>query len=323
MNRRKWIFLLARTLSIFFTIAAPSLQAAAPASFHWSPPATPGINPIKVLIIDGCSNHDWKRTTQLVCGILQPTGLFELTVDTAPANVNDPAYAGWCPDFSRYQVVIQNYNNLQGGAPWPAPAREAFVQFVRNGGGVFILHSANNSFADWDEYNHIIGLGWRKKEYGTAIQIGPDESLIRIPPGQGGDTTHNPRQDRLIHLLGNDPIHAGMPRTWMTPLIEVYKYTRGPAENLTVLSWAEDPKSPTRWPIEWTVTYGKGRVYCSSFGHVWKDEVSPVDMRCAAFQTILVRALQWLAQQPVTFPIPRDFPTASATSLRPLPVLMN
>jgi hypothetical protein len=176
--------------------------------------AAPGVRPIQVLIIDGCSNHDWKRTTQLVCGILQATNLFELTVETAPANVEDPAYAAWCPDFSRYQVVIQNYNNLQGGAPWPAPARDAFVQFVQNGGGVFILHSANNSFPDWDEYNHIIGLGWRKKEYGTAIEIGPDENLIRIPPGQGGNTTHNPRQDRLIHLLGDDPIHAGMPRTW-------------------------------------------------------------------------------------------------------------
>lgn len=315
------MFRIGRGLAIVLAMSLPSAQADALASFHWSPPATPGVTPIRVLILDGCSNHDWKRTTHLICAILQATNLFEITVETAPAVTTDPAYAGWCPDFSPYQVVIQNYNNLQGGAPWPAPARAAFVQFVRNGGGVFIFHSANNSFADWDEYNHIIGLGWRKKDYGTAIEIGPDEGVQRIPPGQGGDTTHSPRQDRLIHVLHDDPIHAGMPRAWMTPLIEVYKYTRGPAENLTVLSWAEDPKSPTRWPIEWTVAYGKGRVYCSSFGHVWKDEADPVDLRCAGFQTLLVRALQWLAQQPVTFPIPADFPTETKTSLRPLPVL--
>ena len=253
--------------------------------------------------------------------ILQPTGLFSITFSTAPSVTTDPAYAGWCPDFSKFDVVIQNYNNLQGGAPWPALARAAFERFVQNGGGVFILHSANNSFADWDAYNHIIGLGWRKKDYGTALQIGPDESIIRIPPGQGQDTSHRPRQDRLIHLLGDDPIHAGMPRTWMTPLLEVYNYTRGPAENVSVLSWAEDPKTQARWPTEWTVTYGKGRVYCSSFGHVWHDEVAPVDMRCAGFQTVLVRALQWLAQRPVTYPIPPDFPTATAVSLRPLPEL--
>ena len=303
-----WLFL--AMLSAFVT----SLRAQ-PGSD--SPPS----GPIRVLIIDGCSNHDWKRTTELVRGILQPTKLFDVTVSTAPSKTDDPAYAGWCPDFSQVDVVIQNYNNLQGGAPWPPPARTAFEHFVQNGGGVFMLHSANNSFADWDAYNHMIGLGWRKKDFGTAIEIGPDESVIRIPAGEGENTSHQARQDRLIHVLGDDPIHAGMPRTWMTPLIEVYNYTRGPAENLTVLSWAEDPKTKVRWPIEWTVNYGKGRVYCSSFGHVWHDEVDPVDMRCAGFQTLLVRALQWLAQRPVTFPIPPDFPTATATSLRPLPTL--
>jgi Trehalose utilisation len=286
-------------------------------SLQATPPPPPSL--IRVLIIDGCSNHDWKRTTLLVRGILQPTGLFDVIVSTAPAKTDDPAYAGWCPDFSKFDVVIQNYNNLSGGAPWPPAARSAFEHFVQTGGGVFILHSANNSFADWDAYNHIIGLGWRNKDAGTAIQIGPDEGIIRIPSGQGEGTSHQPRQDRLIHRLGNDPIHAGMPRTWMTPLVEVYNYTRGPAENVTVLSWAEDPKTQVRWPIEWTVTYGKGRVYCSSFGHVWQDEVDPVDMRCAGFQTILVRSLQWLGQRPVTYPIPPDFPTATATSLRPLP----
>lgn len=314
-----------RVLYFLFTMFATlvaSLHAEEAKSFHWSPPSTPGLSPIKVLITDGCSNHDWKRTTQLVCAILQQSKLFEITVSTAPAKTDDPAYATWRPDFSKYDVVIQNYNNGQGGAPWPAPAREAFEHFVQNGGGVFMLHSANNAFPDWDAYNHMIGLGWRKKDQGTAIEIGPDEKLIRVPSGEGGGSSHQPRQNRVIHRLGDDPIHAGMPRAWMTPLIEVYNYTRGPAENLTVFSWAEDPKTQVRWPIEWSVTYGKGRVYLSSFGHVWHDEVDPVDLRCAGFQTILIRSLQWLAQRPVTYPVPADFPGPDAVSLRPLPVLL-
>ena len=301
-------------LSGFITLATPLL------SLYGAPESTSALGPVKVLIIDGCSNHDWQRTTLLVRGILQQTKLFDVTVSTAPSKTDDPAYAGWRPDFSKFDVVIQNYNNLQGGAPWPPAAREAFEHFVQNGGGVFMLHSANNSFADWDAYNRMLGIGWRNKDYGTAIQIGPDEKLIRIPPGEGEGTFHQPRTDRLIHRMGDDPVHAGMPRTWMTPLIEVYNYMRGPAENLTVLSWAEDPKTQVRWPIEWTVTYGKGRVYNSTFGHVWRDEVDPVDMRCAGFQTVLVRSLQWLAQRPVTFPVPSDFPGPRAPVLRPLPI---
>lgn len=64
------------------------------------------------------------------------------------------------------------------------------------------------------------------------------------------------------------------------------------------------------------MAYGKGRVYNSTFGHVWKGDVQPASMRCAGVQTILVRGLQWLAHKPVTFPVPADFPTADQLSVR-------
>jgi uncharacterized protein len=275
---------------------------------------------IKVLLVDGYSNHDWQRTTRLACAILRPTDLFDVTISTAPASTNDPAYAMWSPSFKDVDVVIQTCNDLEGkGPPWPLPVRERFEKFVREGGGVFVLHSGNNAFADWEAYNRIIGLGWRKKDYGWALRIRADESIERIAPGEGANTSHGVRTDRVLHRLGDHPIHAGLPQRWKTPLIEVYTHARGPAEDVTVLSWAEDPKTHERWPIEWAVQYGQGRVYNSTFGHVWRDESDPVDMRCAGFQTIFVRALQWLAKRPVTFPVPADFPTESATVLRPLP----
>jgi Trehalose utilisation len=310
MNNRAW-------LEIFLAIS--SLCLLAPYVHAGDQPSR-----IKVLIIDGYSNHDWQRTTRLVRGILDPTGLFEIIVSTAPASTNDPAYGTWSPAFKDFDVVIQTCNDLGGKGPlWPAPVREAFEKFVSDGGGVFVLHAGNNAFADWEAYNKIIGLGWRKKEYGYALRIGVDESIERIPPGEGAGTGHGARTDRVIHRLGDHPIHAGLPRRWKTPLIEVYTYARGPAENLTVLSWAEDPQTQARWPTEWVVQYGKGRVYNSTFGHVWRDEADPVDMRCAGFQTIFVRALQWVAKRPVTFSVPADFPTEDATGLRPLPAVIQ
>lgn len=71
------------------------------------------------------------------------------------------------------------------------------------------------------------------------------------------------------------------------------------------------------WPLEWVVSYGQGRVYTSTFGHVWKDDVEqPARMRCAGVQTIVVRALQWLARREVSLPVPADFPSATAISVR-------
>jgi len=276
--------------------------------------------PIRVLIIDGFGNHDWQRTTRLIRGVLEPTKAFEIGVSTAPSKMEDPAYAAWRPDFNKWDVVIQTCNDINRSGPLcPENVRRDFEAFVSRGGGVFVFHSGNNAFPTWDAYNAMIGLGWRNQNFGTAIRIRPDETLERIPPGAGASTSHGARTDRQIHRLEDHPIHAGLPRVWKTPLIEVYTHARGPAENIEILSWAEEPKTGERWPIEWTVTYGKGRIYTSTFGHVWKDEADPVDLRCAGFQTLLIRSLHWLAKRDIDPKVPADFPNAESISLRPLP----
>jgi hypothetical protein len=278
---------------------------------------------IKVLIVDGCSNHDWQLTTRCIRAILEPTGLFDVAVSTAPPTAASPGWGEWRPRFRDYDVVIQHYNDLNGGAPWPPDVRRDFESYVSSGGGVYVWHAGNNAFADWPAYNQIIGLGWRKKEFGPALRVGDDEQIIRIPAGEGSNTNHGPRFDALIVRLGDHPIHQGLPRRWKAANIEVYNFARGPAENVEVLSYANDAvRTKLNWPIEWTVRYGSGRVYTSTFGHVWKGDTQPVTVRDAGVQTILVRALQWLAKRPVTFPVAADFPTENATSVRadlPLP----
>src|SRR5690242_16632133 len=82
--------------------------------------------PIRVLIVDGVSNHDWKLTTALIRGILEPTGFFDVTVSTTPPTGDSPGWSTWRPQFSNYDVVIQTYNDLGGGPPWPEPVRQEF-----------------------------------------------------------------------------------------------------------------------------------------------------------------------------------------------------
>ena len=73
----------------------------------------------------------------------------------------------------------------------------------------------------------------------------------------------------------------------------------------------------TYWPLEWMVDYGEGHVYSSSFGHIWKtDDAIPDRVRCVGFQTTLIRATEWLATGAVNYPVPNDFPSEDAVSLR-------
>jgi type 1 glutamine amidotransferase len=271
---------------------------------------------IKVLIIDGFSNHDWQQTTSLIKAVLAPTGLFDISVSTTPPAKQSPGWDKWRPDFKNHDVVIQTFNDIRDSSFWPDVVKTDFEQYVHNGGGVYIFHGGNNAFPNWQAYTAIIGLGWRKKEQGIAVTIDSAEKIIVIPTGEGQHTGHGERTDALIHNIGNHPIHQGVPKLWRTANVEIYYYARGSMDHLQVLSYAYDESTKMNWPMEWTVEYGKGRVFNSTFGHVWEGDVQPITMRCAGVQTILVRALQWLAKQKVTYPVPNDFPTADHISVR-------
>jgi hypothetical protein len=89
--------------------------------------------PIKVLIVDGFSNHNWKQTTRLIREILLQTGRFQVDVSTTPSTpygagdqTADTAWADWHPDFAAYDVVIQNTNNIENPRfRWPRPVEIA------------------------------------------------------------------------------------------------------------------------------------------------------------------------------------------------------
>jgi type 1 glutamine amidotransferase len=272
--------------------------------------------PIHLLIVDGFSNHDWKQTTAVTKWILEESGRFKVDVSTIPADSVERA--GWNPAFAKYGVVIQNTNNIQNTRlKWPAQAERQLEEYVKGGGGLYILHSGNNAFPHWKEYDKMIGLGWRKSSEGYALEIGPSNSVIRIPPGEGQGTGHGDRFNALIQILNPHPINKGYPSQWQTANTEVYYFPRGPAENLTVLSFAYDSTSTKRtWPVEWVVSYGAGRVYNSSLGHLWKGEFYPPAYRCVGYQTTVIRATEWLATGKVSYPVPAEFPTAKKQSLR-------
>ena len=78
--------------------------------------------PIRVAILDGASGgayHNWRLTTPVLKKELEETGLFDVTVITAPASDGD--FSNFKPDFARYQAIVMNYD-----APtWPDDLRAA------------------------------------------------------------------------------------------------------------------------------------------------------------------------------------------------------
>ena len=270
---------------------------------------------ISVLIVDGFSNHDWKQTTSVIKWMLERSGRFRVDVSTVPTD--SLQLTNLKPDFKKYAVVIQNTNNINTPhLKWSSWAERALEKYVSGGGGLYVLHSGNNAFPHWKEYDKMIGLGWRPDTIGYALEIDLNKKIVRIPPGEGRGTGHGERFNAVINILNRHPINKGYPEQWKTAYTEVYYFPRGPAENLTILSYAYDSSATHRWwPVEWVVKYGKGRVYNSSMGHLWRGETYPPAYRCIGFQTTVIRATEWLATGKVNYPVPRNFPTKDSLSL--------
>jgi len=65
---------------------------------------------------------------------------------------------------------------------------DAFVSYVKGGGGFVCLHAANNSFGGWKEYNEIIGLGgWggRSEKSGPYVTYRDGKIFRDLAKGRG------------------------------------------------------------------------------------------------------------------------------------------
>lgn len=275
---------------------------------------------LKLLIIDGQNNHDWKAMTPPMKASLESTGRFEVEVATTPPKgAPSSDWESFRPDFAKYNVVLSNYN----GEPWPDEVRRSLERYVAGGGGLVIVHAANNAFADWPAWNQMIGLGWRDNKYGDRVTVDSDGRVVRTPRGEGPGSGHGPQHAYKVAVRKPDhPIMNGLPAEWLHAKDELYHGQRGPAQNMTILATAYSSKDQggtgTNEPMLWTIPFGEGRVFTNLLGHVGGGNLDAI--RCVGFQTTVARGAEWAATGKVTIPVPGNFPTAESTSLAdPLP----
>jgi type 1 glutamine amidotransferase len=290
--------------------------------------------PIKVLIIDGQNNHDWRKTTPHMKQALEACGRFTVDVATAPPKPQRPskpknptpaddqkyeaalaeypeaekvykqAMAAFRPPVEQYAAVLLNYN----GDAWPAEFQAALDAYVKEGkGGLVIVHAANNSFSGWKDYDRMIGLGWRGNSYGDRLTLDQSGQEKRVPAGTGPGAGHGSKHPFLITVRDREhPITKGMPAEWTHSSDELYHGLRGPAGDMHLLATAYSDKSKggtgEHEPMIWTVTYGQGRVFHTPMGHDLEA------MRCPGFIATLQRGTEWAATGAVTLPLPPEFP---------------
>lgn len=290
---------------------------------------------IKVLIVDGQNNHsEWPKITYMLKAYLEESGGFKVDVARCHYTWNGEDFLqsfavsglpeteakkephqdlNYKPDFKKYDVVVSNFG--WNAAPWPQETQKEFEDFIQKGGGLVVIHAADNSFPNWEAYNEMIGLGgWgdRTEKDGPYVYYDKGNNLKHdFSPGAAG--SHGQQHEYTIKLRKPlHPITKGMPLEWLHTKDELYDRLRGPAINMEILATAFSDSTTggtgRHEPILMTINYGKGRIFHTPMGHATEAA------ECVGFKTVVLRGTEWAATGKVSSKIPKNFPTRTQSS---------
>jgi len=197
---------------------------------------------------------------------------------------------------------------------------------MNEGGGLEVVHAANNAWGDWKEFNKMIGLGaWGGRDsISGPYAYYDDNGKIQTDHSKGIAGSHGAEHEFLITSREPEhPIMKDLPIEWLHAQDELYDRMRGPFENATILATAysdieknEQPWEPvlkgSGWnvPMLMAINYGKGRIFHTTLGHF------DYSIECVGFMTTLQRGAEWAATGKVTQEVPDDFPSKDKSSSR-------
>ncbi len=313
---------------------------------------------MKALIIDGQSNHGvWPMTTMMMKDYLEQTGLFTVDIARTAYTWQGPHYdksiglddikelltmypiengspttpvekpetdPNYSPDFKKYDVVIDNFGWM--AADWPEETKKKFEEYMANGGGLVVVHAANNAWGEWTEFNKMTGVGgWgnRDEKTGPFVYLDDEGKIIRDTTAGAAGSHGAQFEFEIENRHPKHPIMKDLPKEWLHAKDELHDRLRGPAENITILATAySDPeKNAPPWnknvkgsgehvPMLMTVNYEKGRVFHSMLGHM------DYSMEGVGFIVTLQRGAEWAATGKVTQKVPQDFPGENNATAR-------
>jgi len=130
--------------------------------------------------------------------------------------------------------------------------RKALLDYVRGGGGIMAIHFAIAANRQWPEFGQLIGGKFTGHPWNEEIGVMVDDPASPLVAAWGGKDF---RIADEIYQYGK-PFDRGKCRVLVS---------LDPERTNMGVKWINQPDND--WPLAWVKTYGKGRIFYTSFGH--------------------------------------------------------
>jgi uncharacterized protein len=157
-----------------------------------------------------------------------------------------------------------------GELPMSEIQKTEFNNYINAGHGFIGVHSATDTFYNWDKYLRIVGgyLSGHPWHQNVTIDVAdPDNKIVKF-------------LGRSFQI--NDEIYQISDFQWRDSKVLLRL-----DPNSVDLSKPGVHKRFYNWPLAWTRKYGKGKIFYTALGHeqaVWQD---------SRFQQLLLNGIEW------------------------------
>ncbi|HEX8031902.1 MAG TPA: ThuA domain-containing protein, partial [Vicinamibacterales bacterium] len=157
-------------------------------------------------------------------------------------------------------------NDIVGEAFADPAVRESLLNYVKNGGGLIGKHGTPWASRNWPEFTEMIGAmdAPHRIEQGVIRVYDPASPLVK--PLHGKPLNFKEEYYRF-HIEGNRRLRWNNVRVLMTVDLD------DPA--IEPRPWDGYKRPDKIYPVSWIRSYGKGRVFYTSIGHMPETFMNP------------------------------------------------